>query len=375
MTREQLVNDVYTCASCGFCRFGCPVYDVVGFERVTVRGRMLVFKKILEGRMEYTDRVTDSIYMCAGCGNCTVECPTGIDFVEMARTLREDLVRRGQLPESLRPIRGILVEKSNPFGEPLEERGAWVPPQYQEPEKSANLYFAGCTASYSLNRVAKSILRILEDIGYDFTTLGGSERCCGNPLFRMGESEAAKEMMEENCQRFDELGVEQIFTSCAGCVTTFTHDYPQKYEVKHVTQLLAELLKEGRLQFDKELGEKVIYFDGCDIGRHCGIYEEPRSLLKAIPGVELIEFDYNREEGMCCGGPLMSSYPGVATEIASMRMKEAEEKGAGMVVTACPACFINLKAGAKEAGVKVSIQDIALLLPRLVKKEKRSSSS
>lgn len=366
MNRSELIENVYTCASCGFCRFGCPVYKEIGFESLTVRGRMLIFKKLLEGKIDYSERVTDLIYMCAQCENCNLNCPTGIDFVEICTTLREDIVQRGLLPESHKIVRENLFENSNPFGEPLEERGTWFSPKQEPMKKSKNLYFVGCTASYSLNRVAKSVVRILDKIEYDYTLLGSEEWCCGSPVFRMGEKEKGEQMIRHNVEKFRELGVETIFTSCAGCFRTLSKMYPEDFKVLHVVQLFDQLLDEGRLEFKKEFKKKILYYDGCDIGRHCGVYEEPRNVLSAIDGVELIELDYNREDAVCCGGPLASGFPELAHNIAARTVKEAEEKGADMIATACVSCLVNFKEGAKVAGIRMGVYDIPMLLPRFL---------
>ncbi|MDI6704248.1 MAG: (Fe-S)-binding protein [bacterium] len=367
MNKQELVENIYTCASCGYCRFGCPVFSEIGFERFTARGRMLIFKRILEGKFPYTEDVFRSIYMCSQCANCEEICPTGINFIEIIDALKIDLAREGKLPESQKAMREIVREKSNPFGEAREERGAWLPKDYQVKESEA-LYFVGCAASYSLNRTSRSVMKILEKVKFDFTTLGNLEYCCGEPLFRMGEIGLGNELVEKNSLEFERLGVKTIFASCPGCLKNLKHKYPPEFRVLHTVQLFSELIKEGRVEFGKELNQRVIYHDGCDIGRHVGIYEEPREILQSIPGVELLEFDYNREEAICCGGPLVSQDPGIAKKIASRRVEEAVEKGADVIVTTCPTCFVNFKDGAKLVEGKVDIQEISQLLLKLLKK-------
>ncbi|MDI6821948.1 MAG: (Fe-S)-binding protein [Actinomycetota bacterium] len=366
--RERLVEDAYTCASCGFCRFGCPVYKEIGFESATARGKMYLLKRVLEGELGYTERVVDSFYMCAQCQNCKQLCPTGIDFGEDIAILKEMFIREGKLPFYLFPLRDNVIEKGNPFGRDVEERGEWLPGKYRTPKSSEYLYFAGCSASYASTRIAKSIVKILDQIEFDFTVLGKEESCCGSPLERMGETVRARELMEKNVQRFRELGVKTVIVSCAGCLKTLTHSYPKDFKVLHVTQLFDQLMREGRLGFEKELDKKVVYFDGCDIGRHCGIYEEPRNILRSIPGVKLIDYEYSREEALCCGGPLVSSHPELAHKIASSRAKEAKELGAEIIATACPTCMVNLKEGAKLAQIEMEIQDIPMLLPKFLKR-------
>ncbi len=374
MKRSELIEAVYTCGSCGYCRFGCPVYQQIGFERVSVRGRMQVFKKLLEGKLDFDsckDELVEAIYLCAGCENCTVECPTGIEFSPICEALREDLVSKGLLPENLKPVRDTLIEKSNPFGESKDTRGAWIPKQHVPTKQSKYLYFMSCTAAYSLNRVARSVVKILDDIGFEFTILGNEEECCGSPLLRLGEMEAAKEQINKNVEKFDKYGVETIFTACAGCYRTLSHYYPEDFKVLHTVQLFDTLIKDGQLVFDKEFPKKVLYFDGCDLGRHMDVYEEPRNILRAIPGLELVELDYNREKTVCCGGPLMGSFPELAPKIAAQIVTEASEKEAELILTPCATCLLNFKSGAGVANVQIDVQDIAMFLPKFIKKQEK----
>jgi len=371
MTEQEIIEQVYTCASCGYCRFGCAVYNEIGFESLTVRGRMQILKKILEGKMKLTKPIIESIYMCAQCQNCNINCPTGIDFVDISRALRETLLKNRLAPEAQIALSENLAKDSNPFREPLAERGSWVPSNFEVRKKCENLYFVGCTGSYSLNRIPKSIMRILDSIGFEYTLLGDEERCCGSPILRAGDRETATKIIRRNVEQFRKLGVKNVITACAGCHTTLIHEYPKEFNYIHFTQLFAKLIKEGKLVFEKELNEKVIYFDGCDLGRHAGIYEEPREILQAIPGVELIEFQYNRENAVCCGGPVLGANADLARKIGASRVKEAIDRGATLLVTACPTCLLNFKEGARTAVLQLQMQDLALLLPKYVKPEKK----
>lgn len=368
MNREQMVKDVYTCASCGYCRFGCPVYSELGFESATARGRMLLLKGVLENNLSYTPKIVDAVYTCAECGNCTEICPTGINYVEIMQFLRRQFATQEMLPQPQKRLRDIIDRKGNPFAEPKEERGAWLPKGHRIVKKGENLYFVGCSSSYASNRIARSLMMILDKVNFDFTVLGGEEYCCGDPLMRMGEESRARKLMNSNLAKFKELGVTRIFTSCPGCLKTLREHCPDEFEVVHATQLLADLVKEGTIKFEGELKKRIIYHDGCDLGRYSGVYEEPREILQSIPGVELFEFDYCRQEAICCGGPLAAGYPDLSHRIAAQKVREAVEKGIQAIVTACPMCFINLKEGVKIEGASIEVQDIHTLLPRLMKR-------
>ncbi|MFH1421590.1 MAG: (Fe-S)-binding protein, partial [Planctomycetota bacterium] len=245
LTKEQMIHDLYTCAACGYCRFACPINKQLGFESASVRGKLLIFRKLLEGKLDYSgENVRDAVFQCAQCEACKVMCPTGIDFVKINQHLRENLAKEGNLLEMQKMVGQILEEKKNPFNEPPEERGAWLGSAYKNPEKTDYLYFVSCTASYSANRIAKSVQRVMKIAGIDFAVLGGEEQCCGNPLLRMGERGKFEEMVAKNVSSFDKLGIKTIFTACAGCYKAFKHDYPQKYEVLHIVQLLDRFIKE-----------------------------------------------------------------------------------------------------------------------------------
>lgn len=369
-TAEKIAKDVYTCASCGYCRFNCPVVAQVGFERTSARGRMLLIKRVLEGKLDFGPAVVDQLFACTQCAGCSEMCPTGIDYCEVITELRREAARRGMLPESQVTGRDVVAEHGNPFAQPQSERGDWVPKTVEVGKKAKDLYFIGCSASYGSNRLPKSALVAVEAAGHEMTVLGAKEQCCGFPLFRMGEDARGRELVERNVAAFRELGVERVIASCPGCFKTLRHELPKEFKVLHMEELLAELVKEGRIEFVKPLKKKAIYSDGCDLGRHSGVYEPQRDVLRAIPELELIEFEYNREQAACCGGPVASHDPEMAHNIAAVKVREAVGKGAEMIVTSCPMCFVNLKEGAKVAGVTIDVQALPMLLPKVIKRKK-----
>ncbi len=370
MNTTKIEKDVYACASCGYCRFNCPVYKEVGFERVSARGRMLLIKRMLEGKLPFGKGLVDSLYACTQCAGCSEMCPTDIDYVEIVSGLRREAARRGLLPESQVRARDVVTEFGNPFAEKAEDRGSWIPKKKEAGKKAKDVYFVGCAGSYASNRIPKSVLLVLDSAGHEVALLGTKESCCGDPLLRIGETERAEELVRANVAAFRELGAERIIASCPGCYKTLKHEYPKEFEVLHVTELIAEMVKSGEVKFVKPLGKKVIYSDGCDLGRHCGVYDAPREILRAVPDLELLEFDYNREMAACCGGPVASFDPDLAHKIAAEKVREAQDKGAEIIVTSCPMCFVNLKEGAKLAGVTIQVQDLPMLLPKLVEKRK-----
>ena len=249
----------------------------------------------------------------------------------------------------------------------MEERGEWVTPAIVQ-RQSPLCYFAGCAVSYSQNKMAKAALRILDTCGVSYTALGNDERCCGDPIERMGLFEEAEQLRAENREVLKRRGMKTVFTSCAGCTKALKHSLGKEFEVLHVTELLEKLADEGKIEFEKPYDKRVLFFDGCDLGRHAGVYDAPRNLLKRLPGMVPVELARSRDKAMCCGGPFVASYPELAKTFAAERLKEAMEARADVIAVACPTCLVNLKEGAKNVDGNIEIQDISIILQRSARK-------
>ena len=359
-------EEIVRCMKCSKCQAVCPVYKQIGRESQVARGKIRLAKALLEGDVEPQETV-DAIFACTLCGACTTECPSLVATSEVLADARADLVRSGvNLPEGLQAVRKGINEEGNPFGQPRAERGSWLDADIVN-KPSETLYFAGCNVSYSSNKIAKSLFRILDKVGFDYTAAGSEETCCGDPLWRAGDRQGFEVVREANIAKWRELGVKRVFSTCPGCVNAFRQHYPtDEFEFVHVTELLAQLVADGSLTFRKSLDKTVAYHDGCDLGRHMGIYDAPREVLKAIPGIKLIEFPRNREDAACCGGPLLASDADLSRKIAADRIKEAEGVGAELIVTSCGQCMVTLRDGARSIDSGVTVQDLPLVLQRLV---------
>jgi len=391
-------QEVYRCMKCGNCREVCPVFLETGHEAMVARGRVQLLKAALENRLDLTDGLRDRVYACLNCNACYVTCPCGIEVDQLILASRIAMMRAGKpLPDGLRLLRDRIGAEQNPYGEKQSERGDWLPEKYRKPRGSPVVFHAGCAISYANNRVGKMVLAILESAGAEFMMMGDEEQCCGDPILRMGDVEGAEAQRRRNVAEYRKWGVETIVTSCAGCLKMFKHHYSvagdqlsvagkqepatghqppatnheppatAAFRVLHTLEWFAQLIGDGRLKPQKPLAKRVAYFDGCDIGRHSGVYEAPRQVLRSIPGVELVEFPAHHESSRCCGGPLMASDPAMAAAIASKRVREALDVGAEMLAVACPTCMVNLKDGANRLGAKIEIQDVTALLHRSVK--------
>jgi heterodisulfide reductase subunit D len=215
--------------------------------------------------------------------------------------------------------------------------------------------------------VAINTTNILQAAGVDFGILGIKEKCCGSVLLRMGDKEYER-IAQENIKQFNELGFKTMITSCAGCYKTIKEDYPKvgklNFEVKHTLEYIIELIEAGKLKLTKPVNLKVTYHDPCHLGRHSGVYEAPRKLLKMIPGLELIEMERHGENARCCGagGGLKSGYPDIQNKISQTRIREAEATGATELVSACPFCYQGLQVGIQALDSKLTMRDITELV-------------
>jgi heterodisulfide reductase subunit D len=365
---KEFETELVRCLRCAECHAGCPIYLDEKNESYSARAKFRLMRAVMDGELELDDDVIQRIDMCLNCNACMSRCPAGIDTDMMILKARHELRQAGvPLPENVEGVRRNIAEKKNPFGLPHAERGDWVTKDVVE-RQSPLCYFAGCAVSYSQNKMAKAALRVLDTAGIEYTALGGDERCCGDPVERMGLFVEAEQLREENRGALRDKGVKTVFTSCAGCTKALKHHLGDEFEVLHVTELLDRLAADGQIEFEKPFEKKVMFFDGCDLGRHAGVYDPPRNLLKRLPGLTAVELGRNREKAMCCGGPFVASHPEKARQFAADRIAEAKAAGADVIAVACPTCLVNLKEGAKGVESAPDIQDISIILQRSARK-------
>jgi len=370
---EKYVDYVLMCSGCAYCLPMCSSFDRFKLEPYGARGLMTIARLILEGKLDLTIIPPDIIYTCPNCGYCDTRCRG--ENTDVLEALRADLVKKGKgLPKHIGF--GEWAEKGhNPYYEPHEERFAWLPKiERKIPKKAECIYFAGCTSAYRIQSIAKATVNVLNTAGVDFITLGEEEWCCGSPLLRTGQRYLAEELAKHNLEAIERTGVESVVMSCAGCYRVFKRDYPKlglkpDFEVLHTTELFRELLSEGRLKPKKKIEMKITYHDPCHLGRHGGVYEPPRDVIKNISGLELLEMTWIKEETRCCGagGGVKSGYPNLALEWAQARVADAELTGAQAIVSACPFCQRNLSDAIETYGLTPSkVYDISELLAQVV---------
>jgi len=376
---EELMENLAQCRRCGICRNAvyedkgfdgvCPVWkNSAGFETSFMRGRIQVALALLEGRLDKTEDNAESLYTCTLCGNCTSICAAEFDPAKCLESVRQVLK---EIPNEVRDtIAKKILENNNPYVEENKTRRDWVKEVgFDIPSTGEVLYFTGCTAGLKLPETAISTAKVLKAAGVDFAVLE-DEPCCGSVMLRTGMVEEAKQNAEKALEMIATSGAKKIVVTCAGCLKTFREDFIERFgldlpEVQHVVEYLQPLIESGKLKLKKsDEVKKITWHDPCHLGRALGVYEEPREVLKAIPGVELVEMETNREAAMCCGaGGGLRSYDGdLAKKIAADRMQDAEDVEADIIVTACPFCEHNLISGAESIDSKIKVVDILDLL-------------
>ncbi len=352
--REQVLK----CSKCGFCQADCPVFSATLRPAYNTRGKMLILKAVLDGSVDLTEDLCETFYLCTECQACGVSCPSGVKGSEIVERVRKELYERGFTPPSLTGVRDGILKAGNVFTSKQEERVEIYPQGLKAkakagtlPEKAETLLFMGCLPSYMDMKIVPSFVHVMERCGVAFTTLGTHEICCGLPLSLMG-SDVFVSHAATVAANLRSMGVREIITPCAGCYKTFKTLYPEVghdlgVEVYHTVHYLNKLVTEGKLTFHKTLSQKITYHDPCDLGRACRVFDEPRNVLKQIPGVELVEMENNRMAALCCGagGGVAGVNPNLALEMAAARVRQALAVGAEIIVSGCPACKDNLRKG------------------------------
>lgn len=334
------------CFQCGLCDTVCP------WNRVTTFSMRRIVRQATFG---LTEIESEDIWRCTTCGRCPQHCPRDVQQIESGIALRRIATEYGVFPPAAKPIKTIsasLVAEGNPLSEERKKRGDWAKGLSVKPftEGMEVLYFPGCYLSYDprLKKVAIATASILNKAGVDFGILGSKENCCGESIRKIGDEELFKRLARENIKTFIDNGVKKILVSSPHCYHTFKNEYPEfmaKFEVVHISQYLFELIDKGRLEINKEYAKQVTYHDPCYLGRHNGIYDEPRGILKKIPGLELDEMSDSREDSLCCGGGggriWMETPKG--ERFSDLRLEQAIDVGAEVLVTCCPYCVTNFE--------------------------------
>jgi Fe-S oxidoreductase len=360
-----------SCLQCGTCTSVCPVNQFFSYSP-----RRILRQLALDTGSEQT--VDQAVWSCLTCNACGVNCPRGIDVIDVINTVRGLNVSGGRLPEFLEAPLDSLTAGGNPWGGAPAKRFEWAAdlklPAFG-PEHEYCL-FTCCTTAYDPgNRsAARALPQLLGHAGIAFGTLGAEESCCGDPAHKLGAGDIFSDLVLKNTDRILRAGVRKILTASPHCLNAFKNHYADLKGVvaaEHYVELLDRLIQEGRLKPSRRVADTVTYHDPCYLGRHQVIYEAPRRILQRIPGLTLIEMAHNRDNSLCCGGGGGGAWgdtsPGEGVGV--LRIEEALGSGAGVIATACPYCIRMLNDAVRVLGVgdRIAVRDLAELVWQSVK--------
>jgi Fe-S oxidoreductase/nitrate reductase gamma subunit len=389
-TWKQLL-DLDACTRCGRCQDNCPAYisgKPLSPKKMTQDlKRSFVERARLKTKTENPDSrrpligevvTEDELWACTTCFACQEVCPVWVEPVNKVVDLRRNLVmEQANIPETAEGALRSIESRGHPWRGTTLSRTDWAEglgvKTIAEDKDIELLFWVGCTEALEDRslKVSQAVAKLLKLAGIKFAILGAEESCCGEPARRLGNEYLFQMQAQKNIELMKGYGVKRIVTACPHCFNTIKNEYPQfggEFEVIHHTQLIARLIKEGRLKINKARGEVVTYHDPCYLGRYNDIYQPPRQILKNIPGTKIVEMEQNRERGFCCGGGgghmWLEEHTG--RRINELRTEQALETKAQTVITACPFCLQMFDDGikAKAAEEKLKVMDIAELVAR-----------
>jgi Fe-S oxidoreductase len=422
MAFEDIRADAMRCTRCAYCKWipfdliksarfakGCPSIEFGKFHSYSAGGRLITALSLMDSRSTITEQVKDSVFKCNMCGLCDVSCKIcryDMEPLQDLHELRFKLIEDGHTLPQLAPVMEGLRTERNMVGHPKAARGDWMQELKLKDltqEKAEFVFHAGCRYSFDgdLGHVARTSVRILQGAGIDFGVLGRREQCCGGRAYHIGYKKDYETRANSTLGLWQKAGVKTVITPCSDCYHTFKRLYPAEsgsgVNVVHMVEFLDQLIREGQLKFTKPVSMKVTYHDPCHLGRQgepfvpwngkekkifgqavCydpprpryngawGVYEPPRNVLKAIPGLQLVEMERIKEAAWCCGagGGARESYPEFSRWTANERLEEAKSTGADAIVSACPWCERNFLDAAD--GTKLKVFDIMELVERAI---------
>jgi len=372
---------VHRCFRCGYCKFthdfsdiNCPSYKKYRFETYSTGGRLWLIYSLISGELEWSNSTANVLYACPTCGNCTENCRFEkfndflVDFIEAARV---EAVEKGYCPEKQKALieRTTNPKNFNPYGE-VNSNNQDLKEKYDLPDNADWVYYIGCTSNYRQKSLRDATIRFLKKAKINFTLI--DEHCCCSPIIRTGQISPVKDFINYNIAQIQNSGAKKIITSCAGCYRTIKKDWlkfgiDHDFEVYHTIELVKKFLDEDKIQFKSEFNKKITYHDPCHLGRHMGVYSEPREVLQQIPGIELVEMKRNKENAWCCGagGGVKIGFPDWSIEVSGERLEEAKKTNATVITSVCPFCRTNLSDANEEYHMNFEVIDIIEILDKL----------
>lgn len=349
----------------------CPPLEHFRFESFSPRGRFWLAMGEYFHKQPIDESVIKSMYTCMACGVCDDLCFIHPKMLtEIFREMRNEIVEQGLgPPAACQKVDRNIGRTHNHFGSPAENRPKWAA-GLELPEKGDTLYFAGCYTSWRYPEIGRSTVSILRGAGVNPAYLGETEWCCGMHAYWDGQEDVALELARHNIEAIQNAGAKKVVFPCAECYRSFKLDYPKllgeelPFETLHLAEFVAPLVAEDSLSFDKPANMKVTFHDPCQLGRALGVYEDPRAVLQAIPGLEIVEMERHGEFSWCCGDGcqvVSSAYPDLTEWTARERVAEAKS-AADVLVTACPHCYETLSRAARKEKSGVRVVDLTVLV-------------
>jgi Fe-S oxidoreductase len=352
--RDQILR----CSSCGFCQAVCSVYGATLRPGYNARGKMLVLKEVMDGRIELNDELIETLCQCTTCASCAHNCPSGVDVPEIIKQVRKDLVDIGSCHPAFKGMHAVLAKHADIYAE--DEL-----PDFGRARKAAaeNVFFAGCVGAYRESEATEAVLDVLDRLQVDYTLI--EEICCGGVLEDVGYNLDAQRAAT-NIERILATGARRLITACPYCARTFNSktQYAGLREKGVAVLHISQFLKDFDLGVRTDL--RVTYHDPCDLGRGSGIYAGPRAILRAIPGLSFVELARNRENCACCdgGGNLEMVDADLAARIAKLKIEEVLATGAQAVITSCQQCVRTMASYARRNKIPLEVLDVVQLVRR-----------
>jgi len=396
--------DFYSCADCGRCSDNCPANTVgrpLSPRFLTIKARDYCFEHFpVFGSANNSHALIggiyseDEVWSCTTCGACEEECPLLIEYIDKIVDLRRGMVDEGNVPKSVQKALKALESRGNPYGKLEKKKAEWAKdkefqqtcdvPVLDGSHGAETLYFVDSITSYDdrIQAIGRATARILDATGENFGILGASEKDSGHEVRRFGEELLFQALRDHNTEAIKAAGVSRIVTSDPHAFNALKHDYKDLPPVEHISQVIAREVKRGSLRLNHvEDAQKVFtYHDPCYLGRHNQVYDDPRAVLDAIPGLRRVEMGRCRDRSFCCGGGgLMLFYePQENERMGVKRVQMAAEAGANVIVTACPFCMVNIEDAIKVSGMegKMTAIDLTELVDQhLVRQEPKAAET
>ncbi len=395
LSSDQIL-EIDACTRCGECLKHCPVQEVTGRPSISPPEKIRMFREFIRATeglratlfgprdidRKLLEDFTRAVYECTTCGACGQNCPVGIFSQRLWPMLRKEMVKRGLGPLGVQAKLPSVIKKSgNPYDKPASDRyRPWFPENVRIEERADVASYAGCTGAYEAQPMVRGDVLVLNAIGDPFAMLPPEEEvCCGFPLFITGQHDLLRELVMKLVEGYREKAVKTLVCSCPCCVNIMSRDWPLFYgkalpfRIRHISQYVSDAITGGRLRIRGELNEKVIYHDPCYLTRGVGVIEEPRTVLRSVPGLTLLEFERHGLNSRCCGsgGAARKVFHENAIAMARLTIDEAVARKADRLILACPACYAKVNEAMLGHKNQIRITDIMELVSGLITEKQR----